>query len=151
MDRETRGMKTSVLRVLGGFLTGWLLPPLLIAVTVGLLFGAIAPHPGEGPFDQVVKALIYAAVIGLPLNLGIMVVLVSPTWFVLHRTRAGASAFLICGAAIGGLVGLLPLAGPTLAGNAPSPVETVLTLLIPAVVGAASFLAIRLVAYRTAA
>jgi hypothetical protein len=144
-------MKTSFPRLLGGFLTGWLLPPLAIAVIVGILFGVIAPHPGEGPFDQVAKALIYAAIIGLPLSLGIMVVLVSPTWVVLHRAKAGAGAFLLCGAVIGGLVGLLPLAGPTFAGNAPPPLETALTLLIPAVVGAASFLAIRRVAYRAAA
>lgn len=143
-------MKTTFLRVAAGFLTGWILPPVLVAVVVGLMFGGGMIQPGETFLDPVFKSLIYAAIIGLPLNLGIMVLLVSPTWFFLHRAGAGAKAFLIAGLVIGGLAGLIPLAGPGLTADALTPLEVALALAIPAVIGALTFLLIRRIAYRRA-
>lgn len=140
-------MKTTFLRVAAGFLTGWILPPVLVAVVVGLMIGGRLLQPGETLIDPVIKSLIFAGIIGLPLNLGIMVLLVSPTWFFLHRAGAGAKAFLIAGLVIGGLAGLIPLAGPALAGTEVAPLEVALTLVIPAVIGALTFLVIRRIAY----
>lgn len=143
-------MKTSFLRVAAGFLTGWLLPPLVIALFVGVLLGVYAPQPGEGPLDPVLKGLIYGAFIGLPASLGVMVLIVSPTWFFLHRGRAGARGFLIAGAVIGAVLGLVPLAGPALGGSIGGPLSVALTLAVPAIVGALSFLLIRRIAYGNA-
>lgn len=142
-------MKTSLVRVLGGFLAGWVVPPAFIAVIVAVLFNDRTSGPG-GLADGVLKMLFYAGVIGLPFNLGVMVLLVSPTWAVLHRLKARARTFLLCGAVIGGLVGLVPLIGPASANNLPPPGEITLTLIIPMMVGALSFLIIRRIAYRKA-
>ena len=143
-------MKTGFMRVALGFLTGWLLPPLVIALFVGVVMRVIAPLPGEGLVDPVLKALIYGAVIGLPASLGVMVLLVSPTWFFLHRGRAGARGFLIAGGVIGALLGLVPLAGPALAGNSDRALAIALTLAVPTIVGALTFLLIRRIAYGNA-
>lgn len=139
-------MKSSFVRVLCGFLAGWVLPPAMIAVIVAVLFNSGTPDPNSLA-DSVLKMLFYAAVIGLPFNLGVMVLLVSPTWAVLHRLKARARTFLLCGAVIGGLVGLVPLIGPASANNLPPSGELALTLIIPMVVGALSFLLIRRIAY----
>jgi hypothetical protein len=144
-------MKTTFLRVAAGFLSGWLLPPLVIALFVGVLMGISTPLAGQGLMDQVLKALIFGLFIGLPASLGVMVFMVSPTWFFLHRGRAGARGFLIAGGVIGTLLGLVPLAGPALAGNSGGALSVTLTLAVPAIVGALSFLLIRRIAYGTGA
>jgi hypothetical protein len=140
-------MKTGFMRVVLGLLTGWLLPPLVIALSVGVLMGVNAPQPGEGLFDPVLKGLVYGAIIGLSASLGVMVLLVSPTWFFLHRGRAGARGFLIAGGVIGAFLGLVPLAGPALAGNSGGALSVALTLAVPTIVGALTFLLIRWIAY----
>ncbi len=139
-------MTTTPWRATAGFLTGWLLPPVLIAVIVGLLMSLTGPQRGDVA-EHVVKSLFYGVVVGLPASLAVMVVFVSPTWFFLHRSRAGTGAFVLAGAAIGAVLGLVPLAGPTLTNQVGGPVNVALTIAIPAAVGALSFLMIRWIAY----
>ncbi len=142
-------MRTGFLRILAGFLTGWLLPPLAIAFIVGVMMGVNAPQPNEGLADQVIKSLFYGVLVGLPASFAVMVVVVSPTWFFLHRSQAGDRAFLFAGAVIGGLLGLVPLAGTALSGNPGGLTAGLLTVAVPAAIGALTFLLIRRIAYRT--
>ncbi|MBW0151689.1 MAG: hypothetical protein KXJ53_10795 [Phenylobacterium sp.] len=139
-------MTTNPWRAAAGFLIGWLLPPILIAVGVGLLMSQTGPQKGD-VVEHVIKALFYGVVVGLPASLAVMVVIVSPTWFFLHRSRAGIGAFVLAGAAIGAVLGLVPLVGPSLTNQVVGPANLALTIALPATVGAFSFLIIRWMAY----
>jgi len=141
--------RTSTGRVVLAFLACWLTAPLLVALALGLASGLTDPRPGETLLDPVLKMLIYGVVIGVPYTLAIMVVIVAPLWFFLHRGRAGPRGFALAGAIVGALLGLLVMAMN--GGAQVSPAGTIATLLVPLGVGALCALLLQRIAYARSA
>lgn len=124
-------------RTVLAFATGWVLAPLLIGTAVGLAALASGLAPADEPaFDTLWKVLFIAAIVGLPVNLAILLVIVLPTWLILRGRGAGGMAFTLAGGVIGGTLGLVCLAGPWLSEEAQPVLLSLMMVAVPALVGA---------------
>lgn len=140
-------MKTNFWRVLLAFLAAWVLAPLLVAVGIGLATGLGDPRPGETLLDPVLKMLIYGVIIGLPYSLVLMLVVVAPAWFLLHRRRVRRRGFMTVGGLVGAGLGLIFAAPGAFRPERIDLLLLVLTILIPAAVGALCAFTIHRIAY----
>lgn len=140
-------MKTNFWRVLLAFVAAWIMAPLLVSIGIGLATGLGDPRPGETLLDPVLKMLIYGLIIGIPYSLVLMVVVVSPAWFLLHRRGVRRRGFMIVGGLVGAGLGLIFAAPGAFRPERIDLLLLVLTVLVPALAGVLCAFAIHRIAY----